>query len=586
MYLSFYRLQLKPFQNSPDPNFYWLGETHQEALAIFKYGILKMPGILLLTGDVGTGKTTLVNVLIKNLGDTFTVVKIPDPDLEELDFVNSLSDKLGFKEKFARKNDFYNKFISYLGALSHDGKKILLVVDECQRLGSSLLGEISTLASLEKGKKKSLSVLLIGQNVFNDMLLKTPCSALNELISINYSIGPLNLSETGKLIQHRLRVAGAKKEIFTPDAITKIYQFSAGIPCRINIICDHVLLIGFVKGAETVNAELVTKCIDDLCPRGYSKELKSPPLDSLADEDFGHVKKIPPASPGKKSMNRAGKLLAMIFLLAIPVFLTIFIIDKLISHDSGDREIETPSPGTVLDQRATQPEDTPESSPRPEKSMPEQDSAELSVAGALANGDEQAVSGIMQEAKSDSTMPPVMKSSWKDGLPDLSAMNGDIDGKQQTNMPAVLPFARNQQELAGDSDRIPGQMSSDSAEVLPSTTGADLPGQARDETDIVQQNGGGAAGTAPVEPEKSSIGNPPEGPVSQETSLEDEDLTFKENEVKNPPGIVVEEDGGNDLSSSEKQSDGAEEIEEARERAQENVDPGAIIDWIIKNRSK
>ncbi len=144
MYLSFYRLKVKPFQNSTNPGFFWLGEMHKEVLAIFKYGILKMPGILVLTGDVGTGKTTLINLLINNLGDNFIVVKVPDPDLEEIDFVNYLADKLDFKKKFTSKEMFYREFIEFLGDSSLNGKKVLLVIDECQRLCSRLLEVITT----------------------------------------------------------------------------------------------------------------------------------------------------------------------------------------------------------------------------------------------------------------------------------------------------------------------------------------------------------------------------------------------------------------------------------------------------------
>ena len=222
MYLSFYGLQKEPFQVSTDPSFLWLGEKHKEALATLKYGNLGNQGVVLLTGDVGTGKTTLINALINSLGDEVIVAKVPDPGMEIIDFMNYLAHAFGMKKKFASKDSFLIHFDHFLNSVHADGKKSLLIIDEAQRLSPALLEEVRQLSNIEKQETKLLSIFFVGQNEFQDVLLEHKNRALRQRISLNYVIEPLDLHETGQFIRHRLKVAGAKEEIFSPDAIRKV----------------------------------------------------------------------------------------------------------------------------------------------------------------------------------------------------------------------------------------------------------------------------------------------------------------------------------------------------------------------------
>lgn len=270
MYLSFFSLTIKPFPINTNPSFFWLGERQKEALAIFTSSLAKTAGILLLTGDAGTGKTTLTNVFLNSLGKQFLVVKIPDPDLEDIDFMNHIAEALDFKTKFSTKESFYDHFNHFLQTSWALNLKVILVIDECQRLSAQLLKEIIRLANIENNRKKNgeklLKVLLIGQNEFDSVLRKNASRELHQLIAINYAINPLDCSQTGEFIRHRLKIAGANRDIFSPNAVSAVHELSQGVPLRINIICDHALLLGFAQGSKTINARLIRRCAEELRP--------------------------------------------------------------------------------------------------------------------------------------------------------------------------------------------------------------------------------------------------------------------------------------------------------------------------------
>lgn len=164
MYLSHYNLSLKPFQISTDPKFLWLGENHKEAFATLKYGIMDNKGFLLLTGDVGTGKTTLINALINSLGSNVIAATIPDPNLEKLDFFNYIAKAFRIDKKFSGKGEFLIYFEQFLNAAYSKNKKVLLVIDESQRLNHVLLEEIRLLSNIEKQNTKLLNIFFVGQN--------------------------------------------------------------------------------------------------------------------------------------------------------------------------------------------------------------------------------------------------------------------------------------------------------------------------------------------------------------------------------------------------------------------------------------
>ncbi|MBI5578645.1 MAG: OmpA family protein [Deltaproteobacteria bacterium] len=306
MYLNFYRLNSKPFQITTDTRFLWLGEKHSEALATLKYGILEDKGFLLLTGDVGTGKTALIKLLVKSIDISAIVATIPDPSLEAADFFNILAEEFKMDRRFASKGDFLIYFKQFLLKAHTTDKKVLLIIDEAQRLHHDLLEQIRLLSNIELENRKLINIFFVGQTEFNRTLLEERNKAVRQRITVHYHIEPLAELETQQYIRHRLGVAGCKTEIFTIDAMRRIHAFSAGYPRLINIICDHALLTGYAGGTKAIDVSLIRDC---------EKELRLP--EGVRPQAAGSADKSPPApvaeSPARASSRRT--LMVLVFLL-------------------------------------------------------------------------------------------------------------------------------------------------------------------------------------------------------------------------------------------------------------------------------
>ena len=308
MYTSFYNLDKKPFQISSDPAFMWFGEKHKEALATLEYGILDNKGFLLLTGDVGTGKTTLINTLLQRLGGDIVCTTVPDPGLEKMDFFNYIAAGFGIDREFQTKGAFLACFKRFLLQAGEAGKKVLLIIDEAQLLTQELLEEIRLLSNIEKSDAKLINIFFVGQNEFNEILNREQNRAVRQRLTLNYNIDPLTPDETADYIKYRLQVAGSTHPIFDAAAIREIFIYSGGFPRRINVLCDHCLLSGYVKDQNIIDRKIVEEC---------AKELKIPAhirhrdIDNFTDvpEDGGHTK-VPETSPVDGGKNRKKTLLS------------------------------------------------------------------------------------------------------------------------------------------------------------------------------------------------------------------------------------------------------------------------------------
>ena len=264
MYLNHYDLTDKPFSISPDPNFLWPGEKHEEALAGLQYGILENKGFVLLTGEIGTGKTLLINSLVKSINEEVIVATIPDPRLELIDFYNILANKFKMNMRFERKGDFLIHFEEFLIKANSHHKKVLLIIDEAQRLKSELLDEIRVLSNIEFETRKLINIFFVGQRELKEMLLEERNRPLKQRITYNYHLMPLIEQETTAFIEHRLKVAGATKKIFSKEAIREIHKFSQGIPRLINIICDHSLTTGYSNDLTVIDVDVINECAEEL----------------------------------------------------------------------------------------------------------------------------------------------------------------------------------------------------------------------------------------------------------------------------------------------------------------------------------
>ena len=270
MYLSHYNLEVKPFQLNTDPKFLWLGEKHKEALATLKYGVVDQKGFLLVTGDVGTGKTTLINALLEWIGNDAIIANITNPVLVELDFFNIVAHQFNINKHFSNKADFLIHFSRFLNDCYTKKKTVILVVDEAHKLDENLLEQIRLLSNIEMQQTKLINIFFVGQNEFIDIISNEQNRALRQRITINYHLEPLKEYEVKKYILHRLNVAGLHENIFTENSISEIYSFSNGYPRLINIICDYALLTGFVRDLKTITLTIIKECSQEL---SFSSEI-------------------------------------------------------------------------------------------------------------------------------------------------------------------------------------------------------------------------------------------------------------------------------------------------------------------------
>jgi general secretion pathway protein A len=317
MYLEHYGLKAKPFQISADPRFLWMGSKHKEALAILKYGIFDNRGFLLLSGDVGTGKTTLIHALTQEIGNDTVVATVPDPGLSLMDFYRYISRSFAIKDPFETKEQFLEIFETFLLRNESLNKKVLLIIDEAQRLTSDLLEEIRLLSNIEKDYTKLLNIFFVGQNEFNDIILKQKNRPLRQRITINYNIDPLEQHEVMEYINFRLGVAGCDEPLFTGDAVREVFAFSEGYPRLINIVCDHALLTGFVQGLARITGSIVSECAEELRIQSVTPTPAAPPPESAPSPQptvlTPTMYPAPPPTPEKdKGLSSAQTMLVVI----------------------------------------------------------------------------------------------------------------------------------------------------------------------------------------------------------------------------------------------------------------------------------
>jgi general secretion pathway protein A len=290
MYLEFYKLKTKPFQITVDPKFLWLGEKHKEALATMRYGIVDNRGFLLLTGEVGTGKTILINRLVSTLNIDTVVATLPDPDLQSMDFYNLLADGFNMNRTFDSKAAFLIALRDFLHQSHARQKHVLLIIDESQRLNHHLMEDIRVLSNIELQDRKLINIFFVGQQEFNSILNTPQTRALAQRITVRYHIEALDIKETGQYIAHRLKVAGTSEPLFDRGAVAEIYNFSGGIPRLINIMCDHALLTGYARGMKKIDAKTILEC---------AQELRIPNKTGIKP-----INDVPPAIKSDMSENR------------------------------------------------------------------------------------------------------------------------------------------------------------------------------------------------------------------------------------------------------------------------------------------
>ncbi len=264
MYRSFYMLKEKPFSINTDPRFLWYGEKHREALANLTYGLNEENGYVVMTGDAGTGKTTLVNALIETMDDNVLVAKISHPTFGPDEFLYLVAKTYDLTVEVADKADCWFSFNSFLQQAHAEGKTALLIVDEAHRLPKASLEEIRLLSNIEQANKKLINTFLVGQKELKLTLASPECNALRQRVTLFYDIQPLSEDETRNYVVHRLKVAGTEEQLFTFEAIHQIQNFTRGYPRLINIICDRAMLTGYLNEQKKIDADIVSECVREI----------------------------------------------------------------------------------------------------------------------------------------------------------------------------------------------------------------------------------------------------------------------------------------------------------------------------------
>lgn len=266
MYENYYGFKENPFNLTPDPQFIYLGENHREALAQLIYGVREKKGFIVLTGEVGTGKTTIIRCFLETLNgnDNTRVALLFNPKLTVNDFIQYILRDMGLTIQGTTKGEHLHRLSEYLIDAYKKDEKVVLIVDEAQGLNPALLEEIRLLSNLETSKSKLLQIVLVGQPELNQILSRPNFRQIRQRINLRHHLPPLTEKETSEYIAKRLKIAGRKEPLFTKKAVREIYRKTGGVPRLINVLCDNSLLSGYASDKNKIDAKIVRESAKDL----------------------------------------------------------------------------------------------------------------------------------------------------------------------------------------------------------------------------------------------------------------------------------------------------------------------------------
>jgi general secretion pathway protein A len=285
MYKSFYNLRRNPFEITPDPTFLFPTTRHKEALAALYYGVRRHKGFVVLTGEVGTGKTLLVRWLLQLLkGTNVAYAYVFNSRLSSLEFLQFIAGDLGLDPSAKTKSELLLEFGRFLIARHQQKLTTVLVVDEAHHLAPEVLEEIRLLTNLETAEGKLLQILLIGQPELDDKLDLVELRQLKQRIALRARLEPLDREETDGYVQRRLEMAGAtfpSNTLFPTDTVAEVYRYSYGIPRLINTICENALITAYARQLRSVPVEIISEVARDFRLNTTWK----PRIEMIADSD-------------------------------------------------------------------------------------------------------------------------------------------------------------------------------------------------------------------------------------------------------------------------------------------------------------
>ncbi len=272
MYNTFFGFKEKPFKLVPNPAYFYLSKSHEEALAHLNYAISQGDGFVEITGEVGTGKTTLCRAFLENLNRTVEAAYIFNPKLGPKQLLKTINEEFGIKTQGENTKDLIDALNLFLIQKKAAGKKVILLIDEAQNLNRNVLEQLRLLSNLETNRDKLLQIILVGQPELAEILNSHSLRQLGQRITLSYRLSPLTFNECKEYIQYRINIAARKTAIkFDRSAYRQIYKYSKGIPRLINIVCDRSLLTAFVLNQFNITAGIAKASIKELANRGYKR---------------------------------------------------------------------------------------------------------------------------------------------------------------------------------------------------------------------------------------------------------------------------------------------------------------------------
>jgi general secretion pathway protein A len=263
MYTKFYGLKFKPFELLPDPRFLYVSKNHDLALTHLEYGITDNKGFIVLTGDVGTGKTTLINFFLRKITADVNTALIFNTNLDPTTFLEMVVRDFGVNTADTRRSTLYDSLYQFLLDEHIHGRRSVLIIDEAQNMPQETLEEVRMLSNFETEDSYLLQIIMAGQPQLRKRLNDPELAQLTQRVSVYYHLAPLDRSEVARYIEHRLKVTGytAPDPLFTNNAIQKIYKYTNGVPRLISSICDTALVYGYADEIKTINENIIEKVI-------------------------------------------------------------------------------------------------------------------------------------------------------------------------------------------------------------------------------------------------------------------------------------------------------------------------------------